>query len=748
MSSAPDKEIADQAAAPHPRLELSPNANSASSLSPSKRGEGRRQHGREPGRLGLSVRGGSLLRSAIAAVAVLMIGSFITVRVAMHMVEPAPLAAAEAVSVTVLDRQDRLLRAFTTAGGRWRLPIEPGDVDARYLRLLTAFEDRRFYSHGGVDPRGLMRAALQFVRHGRIISGGSTLTMQVARLLVGEHERTGTGKLRQIVRAWQLERTLSKQEILRLYLRMAPFGGNIEGIRAASLTYFGREPRRLSVGEAALLVALPQAPEVRRPDRFPEAAKRARARVLAQGVKQGVITAAEAARANAERMPTMRQDFPKFAPHLAEAEMAARGATTVHRLTVDRDLQGQLEGLAREQARLLGNRLSAAILVADHKSGEILAHVGSSDYFDDTRFGSVDMVRAVRSPGSTLKPFIYGLAFEAGLAHPETLIEDRPVRFGTYTPKNFDEDFHGTVSIREALAQSLNIPAVKVLNAVGPGKLLGRFRRAGITATLPKDSSEPTLAVALGGVGLRLADLAALYAGLARGGDVIELQHQRGVTSKPVSVLRRQLMTPVAASFVTDILKNAPPPVAAKGGRIAYKTGTSYGYRDAWAAGYDGQHVIAVWVGRPDSTATPGLTGRTAAAPLLFDAFHRLAAERVALPQATGAGVSGAALPPPLKRFQEPGETLAEATGPYLDTGVQIAFPPDRAELELEDADDTIQLKADGGVLPLTWLADGTPLEVDGQQRSIQWTPPGRGFVKLSVIDANGRVDRVTVRVR
>jgi penicillin-binding protein 1C len=748
MSSAPDKEIADQAAAPHPRLELSPNANSASSLSPSKRGEGRRQHGREPGRLGLSVRGGSLLRSAIAAVAVLMIGSFITVRVAMHMVEPAPLAAAEAVSVTVLDRQDRLLRAFTTAGGRWRLPIEPGDVDARYLRLLTAFEDRRFYSHGGVDPRGLMRAALQFVRHGRIISGGSTLTMQVARLLVGEHERTGTGKLRQIVRAWQLERTLSKQEILRLYLRMAPFGGNIEGIRAASLTYFGREPRRLSVGEAALLVALPQAPEVRRPDRFPEAAKRARARVLAQGVKQGVITAAEAARANGERMPTMRQDFPKFAPHLAEAEMAARGATTVHRLTVDRDLQGQLEGLAREQARLLGNRLSAAILVADHKSGEILAHVGSSDYFDDTRFGSVDMVRAVRSPGSTLKPFIYGLAFEAGLAHPETLIEDRPVRFGTYTPKNFDEDFHGTVSIREALAQSLNIPAVKVLNAVGPGKLLGRFRRAGITATLPKDSSEPTLAVALGGVGLRLADLAALYAGLARGGDVIELQHQRGVTSKPVSVLRRQLMTPVAASFVTDILKNAPPPVAAKGGRIAYKTGTSYGYRDAWAAGYDGQHVIAVWVGRPDSTATPGLTGRTAAAPLLFDAFHRLAAERVALPQATGAGVSGAALPPPLKRFQEPGETLAEATGPYLDTGVQIAFPPDRAELELEDADDTIQLKADGGVLPLTWLADGTPLEVDGQQRSIQWTPPGRGFVKLSVIDANGRVDRVTVRVR
>jgi penicillin-binding protein 1C len=688
------------------------------------------------------------LRTVVTAGALALFIGFAAARIAMHVVEPAPVAAAEAVSVTVLDRQDRLLRAFTTSGGRWRLPIEPGDVDARYLRLLTAFEDRRFYSHGGVDPRGLTRAALQFVRHGRIISGGSTLTMQVARLLVGEHERTGTGKLRQIVRAWQLERTLSKQEILRLYLRMAPFGGNIEGVRAASLTYFGREPRRLSVGEAALLVALPQAPELRRPDRFPEAAKRARARVLAQGVKGGVITAAEAARANAERMPTARQDFPKFAPHLAEAETVAHSATSVHRLTLDRDLQGQLETLAREQARALGDRLSAAIMVADHKTGEVLAHVGSSDYFDDTRFGSVDMVRAVRSPGSTLKPFIYGLAFEAGLAHPETLIEDRPVRFGTYTPKNFDEDFHGTVSIREALAQSLNIPAVKVLNAVGPGKLLGRFRRAGILATLPKESTEPTLAVALGGVGLRLTDLASLYAGLARGGDVIELRVQRGSSPRPAATLRRQLMTPLAASYVTDILKDAPPPVAAKGGRIAYKTGTSYGYRDAWAVGYDGQHVIAVWVGRPDSTATPGLTGRTAAAPLLFDAFHRLSAERVALVQATGARVSGAALPPPLKRFQEPGDTAAEPTGPYLDVSVQIAFPPDRAELELDDAADTIQLKADGGALPLTWLADGTPLAVDGQQRQIQWTPPGRGFVKLSVIDAKGRVDRVTIRVR
>jgi penicillin-binding protein 1C len=694
----------------------------------------------------------SVKRSVVIACtcALLVALPFAVIRTAIAVVAPAPLGPAEAVSVTVLDRQDRLLRAFTTSGGRWRLPVDPGEVDARYLRLLIAFEDRRFETHTGVDPRGLVRAAWHVARHRRIISGGSTLTMQVARLLTGEHERTGTGKLRQIVRAWQLERTLSKQQILRLYLRLAPFGGNIEGVRAASLTYFGREPRRLSIGEAALLVALPQAPETRRPDRFPESAKLARARVLAQGVKAGVITSAEAARANQERMPAARQDFPKLAPHLAEAEQAAHPATPVHRFTLDRDLQGQLEALSREHARTLGNRLSVAVIVADHKSGAVLAHVGAADYFDDTRFGAVDMARAVRSPGSTLKPFIYGLAFEAGIAHPETLIEDRPVRFGTYTPKNFDEDFHGTVSIREALAQSLNIPAVKVLNAVGPGRLLGRFRRAGITATLPRESHEPTLAIALGGVGLRLVDLAGLYAGLARGGDMVELTHLRVQLPKSRPLARRQqLLSPVAATYVTDILKDAPPPVAAKGGRIAYKTGTSYGYRDAWAIGYDGQHVIAVWVGRPDSTATSGLTGRTAAAPLLFDAFARLSADRVPLAQAVGARLAGAALQPPLKRFQEPGDTVsAEATGPYLDASVQIAFPPDRAELELDDAYASIQLKVEGGALPLTWLADDAPLAVDGQSRAVTWTPAGRGFVKLSVIDAKGRVDRVTIRVR
>ncbi len=371
----------------------------------------------------------------------------------------------------------------------------------------------------------------------------------------------------------------------------------------------------------------------------------------------------------------------------------------------------------------------------------MIAHVGSAGYLDDARFGAIDMVNAMRSPGSTLKPFIYGLAFEAGLAHPETLIEDRAVRFGSYAPKNFDEDFHGTVTIRDALAQSLNIPAVKVLAAVGPGNLAGRFRNVGVEPAFP-DKSLPTLAMALGGVGLTLHDVATLYAGLARGGDVVPLIHRRADASEAAKALlhgkqtlRKRLMSPLAAWYVTDILKDAPPPLNAKAGRFAYKTGTSYGYRDAWAVGYDGKYTVAVWVGRPDAASTPGLVGRLAAAPILFDAFARLGDQRTALagPPAGALRVTGSELPPPLKRFREGG--VESAQGPFLEPRVLISFPPDRAEVETEDKGPVL-LKASGGVLPLTWLVNGAPITSDppratgrmaaGQQRVRQAFRCGR----------------------
>lgn len=664
------------------------------------------------------------------------------------------------VSPLALDRNGRLLRAFTTPDGRWRLGLAPADADPRYLAMLFVCEDKRFFTHGGVDPLAFLRAAWQFVETGRAVSGASTLTMQIARLLDGGRDRSGSGKVRQIVRALQIENVLNKDGILRLYLERAPFGGNIEGVRAATLAYFGKEPRHVTLGEAALLVALPQSPETRRPDRFPETARRARNRVLDRAATAGMISEAEAAHAKAEAIPTERQGVPMLAAHLTEAEAARNPDRRVHRLTLDRDLQWALETLVRERARFLGPKLSTAILVVEHATGEVRAYVGSAGYLDAGREGAIDMVQAVRSPGSTLKPIIYGLAFEAGLAHPETLIEDRPARFGTYRPNNFDEKFHGTVTVREALALSLNIPAVKVLEAVGPLKLVNRLEAAGIPTVLPRDAA-PSLAIALGGVGVRLLDLSTLYVALARGGAPVALiwrqdgTHRVARTSvevdsaEPPPLLSPPLLSPVAAWYVTDILKGAPPPPNAVRGRLAYKTGTSYGYRDAWAVGYDGRHTIGVWVGRPDGASVPGLLGRTTAAPILFDAFARIGGARVPFlppPLSAIASRNGVSLPPPLRRFGREWET--DIPGAYLEPAVSIAFPPDQSEMEYPGEGSPMLLKAEGGVLPLTWLADGTTLPSDPHRRDVLWIPGGRGFTKLSVVDAKGRVDRVVVRFK
>ncbi|MGE3064223.1 MAG: penicillin-binding protein 1C [Hyphomicrobiaceae bacterium] len=704
-------------------------------------------------------RAGRLLRLARWAGAAAAIAVAVTVGAVLSTwsaIGPPPLERARILSSVVLDRHDRLLRAFTTDDGRWRLPVAVKDVDPRYIAMLIAYEDRHYKTHHGVDPGGLARAGLQLVTRGRIVSGGSTLTMQVARLLDGVHERSAAGKFRQIVRALQLERKLTKTEILHLYLLLAPFGGNLEGVRAASLAYFGKEPKRLSIGEAALLVALPQAPESRRPDRFAAAARIARSKVLARAVSRGVISADEARRARREPIPTRKFAVPMLAPHLSVSEVGTDRIGQVLRLTLDGRMQASLEQAAAAHVQSLGGRLSAALVVVENASGEVLAYVGSADYLDDTRFGAIDMTRAVRSPGSTLKPVIYGLAFEAGMAHPETLIEDRPARFGTYTPKNFDRGWHGSVTVREALAQSLNIPAVKVLNAVGPARLMARFQQVGLQPELP-DGAEPSLAIALGGIGVKLTDLASLYVALARGGTPAPLTWRRGVMAAAAQVRARgetkaasaHLLSPVAAWYVADILRNAPPPVNFKPGSIAYKTGTSYGLRDAWAVGFDGRYTVAVWVGRPDAASTPGLNGRASAAPLLFDAFQRIGARRVPLLAAPSGvlRVSGSELPPPLKRFRD-GEDPHPESG-FIEAPVQIAFPPDRSEIEVEPEDGgAITVKAEGGTLPLTWLIDGKPAAAPSPRREVELAVPEQGFVRLTVIDAKGRTDRVSVRVR
>ena len=424
---------------------------------------------------------------------------------------PPPLGKNLDFSTTVVDREGRLLRAYATSEGRWRLPATVADVDPRFFDVLFAYEDKRFRSHHGVDPRAVLRATLQFATSGQLRSGASTLTMQVARLLEPpEVRRSMVTKLRQMVRAVEIERALSKDEILALYLDLAPYGGNIEGIRAASLAYFGKEPRRLSLGEAALLVALPQSPELRRPDRFAESARAARDRVLDRFAATGTVPADEIALAKTEPVPTGRRPMPLLAPHVADKVVAEPTQSKVHRLTIDAVVQKNLENLARERVRALaatlGPDVSLAILAVDNATGEILASVGSPDYFDLRRAGQIDMTQALRSPGSTLKPFIYGFGFEDGVINPETLIEDRPVAYGSYAPKDFDSTFQGTVTVRKALQLSLNVPAIAVLDEVGSSRLTAQIGQAGASLVLPPGEA-PGLAIGLGGVGIKLSDL-------------------------------------------------------------------------------------------------------------------------------------------------------------------------------------------------------------------------------------------------
>lgn len=662
---------------------------------------------------------------------------------------PLPIATAREVSTEVLDRNNRILRAFALSDGRWRLGIRSlADVDPRYVELLLAYEDRRFRTHRGVDPQALARAAWQFVREGEIVSGGSTITMQVARLMEPRRERSLEAKLRQMVRAVQLERQFTKDEILGFYLTLAPFGGNIEGIRAASLTYFGKEPKRLTLSDAALLVAIPQSPEMRRPDRRPESAKTARDRVIDRLARVDTFFDEDVAHAAETPVPAMRLALPSLAPHATEQLRAEHSKKSAIRTTFDASLQKKLEELARDRANAQGPDISVAIVAVDHSTGEVLARVGSASYFDTRRAGQVDMTRALRSPGSTLKPFIYGLAFEDGLVHPESLIDDRPQRFGAYAPENFDMSFQGTVTVRKALQLSLNVPAVALLDRVGPARLSARLRQAGGLLVLPKDET-PGLAMGLGGVGVTLADLTGLYAGLARLGETVRL---REIAETELANERdtRRLMDPIAAWHVGNVLLGAPPPENAVHNRLAFKTGTSYGYRDAWAVGFDGRMTVGVWVGRPDGAPVPGLVGRQVAAPILFDAFARsgqLPAPLAKAPRGTLTAANGK-LPLPLQRFRPAGEAVrADGEAPP-----RIQFPLNGSRIELAQTGggsvEPLSLKLSGGVGALTVLVNGLPAGEVGTSRQRLIEAPGPGFVRLTVMDSRGAADTVVVRIQ
>lgn len=639
-------------------------------------------------------------------------------------------------SVEVRSEDGTLLRAFTVGDGRWRLAVTPDAVDPDYLDMLVAYEDKRFHDHAGVDPLALARAALQALRHGRIVSGGSTLTMQVARLLEESGTGSWAGKFRQIRVALKLERELSKARILQLYLTLAPYGGNLEGLRAASLSWLGQEPGRLTPAEAALMIALPQSPEARRPDRHPDAARAARDRVLARMVRAGLLDEGAAAAARSEPVPTVMRPFPARAPHLAERLRREDPQARRHVVTIDPALQDAAERLAAESLRGRDPALSAALLIAEHGSGRILASVGAARWGAEAGDGWVDMTRAPRSPGSTLKPLVYALAFDEGLAHPATLIDDRPVAFGGYAPRNFDGLYRGEVTVTEALQTSLNVPVVLLTEALGPARLMAALRRSGAAPRLP--GGAPGLAVALGGVGVSLEELAQLYAGLARGGEAVALRATPGRAEHGA-----RIVSPAAAWQAGHILAGLAPPPGAPQRRVAWKTGTSYGHRDAWAVGYDGRHVAAVWIGRPDGTPVPGAFGAELAAPVLFRALALASPEARPLPPPPPEALllSTAELPPPLRRFR--GRAAAFAPAP---DAPKLAFPPDGAVVETGGAPLVVKLR--DGAPPFTVLADGRPIVTGAHRRDLSLPLAAPGFSEIAVIDAAGRSDRVRVELR
>lgn len=672
--------------------------------------------------------------------------------VAADRIAPPDLARLGRVSTLVADVDGEVLRAFTTAEGIWRLPVDPADVDPRYLDMLLAYEDRRFRYHPGIDPLAVARAATQAARHGRVVSGASTITMQTARLFE-PRPRTFASKLIEALRAMQLELRYSKREILSFYLTLAPYGGNLEGIRAASLAWFGKEPRHLAPSEAALLVALPQSPESLRPDRYPGRAREARDKVLSVLARRGVLDDAIVAEAYADPVPTARRDMPFLAPHLARRLAASRSGGGLHRTTVDGSLQKALEHLARIQSATLDPQATMAILVVRNEGRAVLGYVGSADFFDATRAGQVDMIRAIRSPGSTLKPFIYGMGFDDLLIHPETVVIDMPTRFGSYRPENFLRAYHGEVSVREALQQSLNVPAVAVLEAIGPPRLDARFRAAGVTPRYAGGEGAPGLPLALGGAGLTLHDLVTLYAGIADGGKVRPLNVVSGAQTSSRGV---PIFGEAAAWYVTRILEDAPPPpdfvqpgVVRQRRSVAYKTGTSYGYRDAWAVGYDADHTVGVWTGRPDGSPSPDRFGRATAAPILFQVFGMLSDfGRPANPRRPEGvlSVGNKALPERLKRLA-PGDATAPARSlaRRLSPPLAVTFPPDGATIRLvrgESGYASLPLTAEGGRRPLRWIVNGHPVAAPANRRRTDWRPDGAGYVGITILDADGQTAR------
>lgn len=664
---------------------------------------------------------------------------------------PPDMSRYENVSPEVVARDGTLLRPFLSKDGDWRLKTDVSQVDPRYLKLLKAYEDKRFDEHFGVDPFAVARAAFQYATAGHIVSGASTLSMQAARLLEPGHTRSILTKFRQMIRAIQLEERYSKDQILSIYLTLAPFGGNIEGVRAASLTYFGKEPSSLDLSESALLVAIPQSPTHQRPDRHAIRAKAGRDKVLTRMVEDGVVTQSDAKIAMQEGVASIRRAMPVSAPHLAARLVRGKHDARIVS-TIDANIQSAVERLAARERYYFEDGASLAIIVVDNRTHGVLAYVGGTDYWGAN--GQIDLAQRARSPGSALKPFIYGLAFDDLVLHPSSMMEDEATTFGDYAPRDFAGSFQGAVTARDALRMSLNVPAVMVLDRIGPLRFSLALTNAGAHLAYPAHDDTPSLPIALGGLGISAVDMAMLYSGIADGGMVHCLRY---LQTAPQAKAHR-LFGPVAAYYLRDILRGVALPEGWAMGqglssqrKIAFKTGTSYGFRDAWSAGFSNDYTVVVWVGRADGAPRAGRVGVETAAPILLKTFGLLPPEKHGdTPPPAGAILAQSTdqLPEGLRVFTRDAAPAPRQTNVPPPT---ISFPPDGATVPLAEAsakEKSIMLKADGGRAPLTWLVDGRIIGSFDRFQPVNLVPSGEGFARITVVDASGRSDTSKIRFK
>ena len=544
----------------------------------------------------------------------------------------------------VYSREGHLLNSFASEDFFWRRPVALDEISPRLVESVIAIEDRWFFYHPGVNPVALVGAAVDNLRAGRIVRGGSTITMQIARMMEPK-ERTIGHKLIEILRAFQLEMRYSKTELLGIYFDLVPYGGNIEGVGAATHFYFEKTPERLSWSEAAILTAIPASPNEFRPDLHPERARARRDVILERLADQGTITRAEFRAARAEEIPTGRMERPFVAPHFSQMAAARYGDSTVLRTTIDLGVQLLCERLSgRYRGRLVPKGIhNLAVVVLDNATGDILGLVGSPDFSDERHHGQINGALAGRSPGSALKPFAYALGFEKGLITPASMLDDIPVSYSGYAPENYDEKYHGVVSAREALRQSFNVPAVNLAAQVGLAEYHGLLRRGGL-AGLEREYYRYGLPLVLGACEISLLDLTNLYASMAREG----LYRRPRLLGTDTTTGERRLLSAEACYLTTSILAELERPAFASTWeftsdlpQVAWKTGTSYGRKDAWTIGYNPVYTVGVWAGNFSGEGSPELVGAETAAPLLFEIFDELmrGREPVWFERPPGAGV-------------------------------------------------------------------------------------------------------------